>query len=995
MRLDCARAGMAIVVCLWMFLVQCSIAPAQNSPSAVAQVPETAPFTAEMLSSYNGQRVSSVQIAGHPGLDTSQFASLLAQKPGEPFSDSKVKETAAALKAKGKFQAVRIRIDPEANGIRVVLVPEPAVYFGIFQFPGAKRFPYSRLLQVANYPTRTAFNAADVEQDRQSLVDFFRGQGYFHATVKPSVQVDKAHAIANVSFQVSLGRRAKFGTVHIQGAPTGDTAYLERRLRSLRARLHGAAIRPGKTYRRGTLVRAQRYLHGLMEKKGYLGAQVTLSGAEYHADTNRARIDYSIKPGPVTHVRIEGAHLWPWTRKSLLPVYQGVGVDEETVREGRQALISRFQSKGYFDAKVTSQLITDKAGDTILYKVTKGKKHRVTAVRLSGNTHLASSDLMPQITVKPKHLFSRGKFSEQLVNSSVANLRAVFRSEGYSDAQVKPQIVRKAGNIRVTFDVVEGPLDIVNSLTIEGDQTFPKSKFAPKGLKLAAGEPYARARIEADRDNIIAHYFQAGYLTASFRETATEASKSQPHHINVVYHIYEGPKVSTRDVLTLGRKQTRQRLINRDIYGIMPGRPLTESNMLTAGTRLYDHTGVFNWAQVDPKRPVTTQTREDVLVKVHEARRNTFTYGIGFELVKRGGSVPSGTIAIPSLPPVGLPSNFTTSEKTFYGPRGSAQYTRDNLFGKDVSLSLTAFAGRLNQRGAVYYIDPSFLWTAWRATASYSFQRDEENPIFSYHQNLTSFQLQKTINRSRTDLLFLRYTFSKTNLTDVLIPELVLPQDRNVRLSTFSANLTRDTRDNPLDEHSGVLRSLQIDLNTTKLGSSVNFAKMTGQVAFYTEKFHHIVWADSVRMGLEQPFAGSSVPLSERFFTGGANSLRGFPLDGAGPQRTVEVCPDGKTGCGTLINVPKGGNELLIINSEARIPLPFKKGLRIVPFYDGGNVFPTVGFHDFLSLYSNSVGIGLRYQTPVGPIRFDVGHTLNPIQSVNPTQYVISIGQAF
>jgi translocation and assembly module TamA len=135
--------------------------------------------------------------------------------------------------------------------------------------------------------------------------------------------------------------------------------------------------------------------------------------------------------------------------------------------------------------------------------------------------------------------------------------------------------------------------------------------------------------------------------------------------------------------------------------------------------------------------------------------------------------------------------------------------------------------------------------------------------------------------------------------------------------------------------------------------------------------------------------------LSEEFFSGGGNSLRGYPLDGAGPQRQVYVCSTGQTtGC-PEIQVPAGGNELLLINSEVRIPLPFKKGLGIVPFYDGGNVFPSVGFHDFTSLYSNNVGIGLRYATPVGPIRIDIGRNLNPIAGINATQYFITIGQAF
>ena len=188
-----------------------------------------------------------------------------------------------------------------------------------------------------------------------------------------------------------------------------------------------------------------------------------------------------------------------------------------------------------------------------------------------------------------------------------------------------------------------------------------------------------------------------------------------------------------------------------------------------------------------------------------------------------------------------------------------------------------------------------------------------------------------------------------------------------MRLSTVGVNLTRDTRDNPLDEHKGVLESAELDMNTTKLGSSVNFAKFTGQAAFYKQGFHNIVFANSLRIGLAQPYANSRVPLSEEFFTGGGNTLRGFPLDGAGPQRQVDVCSSGSSADCFKILVPSGGNELLLFNAEARIPLAIKKGLSLATFYDGGNVFPAVGFHDFFSLYSNNVGLGLRYATPVEP----------------------------
>src|SRR5580704_4898937 len=229
--------------------------------------------------------------------------------------------------------------------------------------------------------------------------------------------------------------------------------------------------------------------------------------------------------GPIINVEVKGAHLWSWSRKSLLPVYQGVGVDPELVQEGRQALVSYFQRKGFFEVDVDSQFHRQDSVDTILYTITKGKKHKVSGVSVTGNDQLKTPDLMALVTVKKSHLFSPGNYSEQLVRGSVKNLTALYQSEGFSSVQVTSAVNHKEGNLTVAFHVVEGPRDIVSSLEVEGADTFPEAKFAPGGLKLAAGKPYSQKFVEADRASIVAHYLQAGYLTSSFRQTATVVSK--------------------------------------------------------------------------------------------------------------------------------------------------------------------------------------------------------------------------------------------------------------------------------------------------------------------------------------------------------------------------------------------------------------------------------------------------------------------------------------
>jgi outer membrane protein insertion porin family len=965
---------------------------AQTGPTATpAQTPHTSQQTKEVLPSYEGQNVSSVELAGQPDLDTESLLPLAAQKPNQPFSQAKVDETIAALKQTRRFHDVQIQIRPEPAGVRVLFVLEPAVYFGVYSFPGAEQtFAYARLLQVAAYPPRGPYTSVDVATAQEALERFLHREGYFQSQVKTRVVSDKVHGLANVYFDTVLGRKAKFGTVTLTGATPQGTALLHSRVQSFRARLRNAAIRTGKTYSLKTLQNATNYLQNSLMSKDRLDAKVKLISANYDAGTNRANITFNVQSGPFIHVQVEGAHVWSWTKKKLLPVYQEVGVDPEIIQEGRKNLVSHFQSKGYFDAKVNVTTQARPDGETILYQITKGPRHKVKDVDIAGNQSLKEDELRSHVPVKKAHILSHGSYSENLVHTSVKNLQRVYQANGFSDVKVTPEVDNEAGNIGVTFRVVEGERDIVEAMHIEGIDTQSLSVLAPKGLNLATGKPYSQTFVQEDRNTLMSNYLKLGYLNASFRQTAKPLDKDK-HRLEVTYLIEEGPQVRTASVVTLGRGETQQAVINK-AAPISTEAPLREDDMLTNETQLYN-LGVFDWAEIDPRRRITTQSQEDVLVKVHEAKKNDLVYGFGFDVINRGGNIPSGTVAVPGLPVVGLNKNFKTSQKTFYGPRALIQYTRKDLWGKAQTISFNALGSRLDQRGQIAYTDPYFRGSNWASSFNIGGEHDAQNPIFTSVIGQAGWQLQRALNQDKTRNLFLRYNYSQTGLTELLIPDLVPPSDRHVRLSTLSAVYVRDTRDFQLDAHKGIYQSFETHFNPSFLGSNFNFGKFLAQTAYYKSiTKQKIVWANSVRFGFAEAFSGH-VPLSETFFTGGPNTLRGFALNGAGPQHVIPACgnPSDPSTC-SKITVPVGGNQLFLVNSEFRIPVPLKEGLGIVPFYDGGNVFRTIGFH---GQYTNSAGLGFRYATPVGPIRVDFGYNFNAPLGVKSWQYFITIGQAF
>jgi outer membrane protein assembly factor BamA len=953
--------------------------------------------------SYEGQRVSSVQLAGQPDGIPRKLRALIAQPVNAPYEQAKIDETVAALKKDGNFKDVEVQVTPAAEGVRVVFVLKPAYYFGVFTFPKAeKTFSYTRLLQAASYSKQEPFTQEKVEEAESSLLEFFHRTGFFQATVEPRMQTDQAHGVVNVEYDINLKKHAKFGNVILAGISEEQTKRLNASLRSVRARIKGAYIKPGKTYSLKKLTAATAFLQQQLGSQHFLAGRVKLVSTLYNPETNRTDVKYDVTEGPRIEIKLAGAHVWGRTQKKLIPMYQENAVDADLVNEGAQDLTSYFQAKGYFGTKVQSQIQKQGSAVTVLYQIEKGQRGKVEAIEFHGNQHFSDKDLKSHVLVTkrvPLIPFSHGKYSEQLVRKSVKNIEGLYRGAGYSQVKVIPKVVSKDNELQLTFQVEEGVRDVVESLQVEGNKALTQQELAPKGMNLEPGKPYSTQLLTKDRDQIMATYLDKGFLNVTFK-SKVEHAKNDLHHVHVVYQVDEGPQVHTASVEPIGVQHTRPEIIARNT-NIKVAKPLSETALLRGESQLYT-LGVFDWASVDTREPITDNPNAEVLVKLHESKRNSIAYGFGFQVINRGGSIPSGTIALPGLPPIGLPTKFATSQKTFWGPEGSIEYTRRNFRSRAETLTLSVFGGRLDQRAAASLANPTIWNTGWSSTVVLSAERTSENPIFTARLGGAGIQFQHYLDRNRQKSVIFRYDFRRTNLSNIVIPDLVLPEDQNVRLSSLSGSFIRDSRDNPLDAHKGIYESFQVDLNPSFLGSNTSFGRFLGQTAYYRSltSDSSLVWASSLRLGMEHAFGGSHIPISERFFSGGGSSLRGFSLNGAGPQREVLVCPTDNPNCGQQIPVPVGGQQLVIFNSELRFPMgistPFLGGsLGGAVFYDAGNVYSSVSFKNVGSDLTHTVGFGLRYKTPVGPVRIDIGHLLNAPPGIKTLQFFVTLGQAF
>lgn len=950
---------------------------------------------------YEGQTVTAIDLVANPHRDTEPLRSVIAQKVGQPYSHDQIAESVLALEKAGKFPKVTAQVIPDPSGLRVSFILEPAYRLGIVDFSVfSRRFAYTRLQQVANLSDEEPYNPSRLPTAETALLDFLHHNGYFQAEVHATPAIDDPNQLVNVTFVGRLGKQARIGNVSIEGTSSQDSARLLHTLRTIRARLTGALLKSGKSYTPDRIKAATKLLKRSLAKEQRLASKVSENQPIYHPETNRADVSFTIEEGPVVTVRTTGAKISriplmsARKLKTLVPIFSEGTIDRDLVQEGQQNLVDYFQKKGFFDVnvKVNFQRVSDRI--SLVYDIESGKKHKVRSISFRGNQQVSDQALLSQVVIKKAHLLSHGSVSQKQLKQSVDKLRALYQDIGYEDIKVTPKVVDKEPYLDVVFEIQEGQQTWVEAVQVTGNQTVPLDRLTGgKALPLRANYPFSQRRMVEGRNQIAAAYQTRGYLNSEVKTTIVR-QPSDPHRVDVSYAITEGQMVRVSDVLYLGQKRTRLSLL-RKTSQIEPETVMSRSSLLAAETRLYD-LNVFDWSAVGPKKPITDQSEEEVLVRVHEAKRNEITYGFGFEVSHRGGNTPGGTVAVPGLPTVGLGSNkVAPSQSTFASPRGLVEFSRRNMRGLAETFSTSLLLSRLDQRALTSYTQPHFIGSQWGSATSFSIERTTQNPLFAAGLGDASFQVERLISRKKNTRLQLRYDFNKTSLSHLLVPELVLPRDRNIHLSTLSGTLIRDTRDKPLDAHQGILATLDLALTPGPLGSSATFAKALGQYAFY-KPIHSMIFANSIRIGLAKAFAGSFVPTSQLYFSGGGTSLRGFPIDQAGPQRLVPFCGvlQGQSGC-VNVTVPVGGRQLFILNSELRFPLKIMKALGGVVFYDGGNVYSAINLASFVNNYTNTIGVGLRYATPIGPVRIDIGRNLNPVPGIGATQYFITLGQAF
>jgi outer membrane protein insertion porin family len=997
-------------------------AQTQQSPAVGAKAGETqavtdAPWLGTSVWEWKGLRVEKIEFEGVTFDSTDTLPQELAQKVGTPLSPEQVRASMRRLFASGRYRDISVRGVRQGDEVTLIFAGAERYYVGRVTIKGVKNERLSSLLEFATkLSPGAAFNESQIAVGTQGIKDILEQQGYYESAVKAESETDVAGNQVNVTYTVAIGPEAKVGQITLTGPDAGLT------LEEFRKK---SKLKEGNRVTRDTASNAMDRLRKQYQKKDRLEATVTLQKETYVEARKQVDYEFHANQGPEVKVSVEGAKISKSRLHLLVPIFQEGTIDNDLLNEGVFNIRDFELQQGYFDSKVDVRVIAaGTTSESVVFTVDRGAKHKVAAVTLKGNKYFSDDLLRERMQVQKANAYQRsGRYSPALVSSDVTAIQALYRANGFDEATVTTNVEDfstgsngkplKSGELAVTYTIVEGAQQKFGSVSLNGVDGS-RMKDVRELMNSQPGQPFSLVTLSGDRDTVLQYYLNHGFDQVKV-EIRQAKEQTDVDKTDVSLNVTEGQQVFVDKVLLSGLEKTKPKVVQAQIQ-VQAGDPLNQAALLQTQRNLYN-IALFNEVVAAVQNPEGDAPQKNVLLQLTEAKRWNVTYGFGIEA--QTGTPQAGTISEASCIQLMLnPCNQLSQEgRTGVSPRISLDVSRINLWGTQDSLTLHSSYGLLQQVAILTLQNPN-LYGAKNVSAAISggYSNIQDITTFAASTLQGDFRITQRLRRRDTfiyDFLFRRVKVDPNSLqvSADLIPLLSQP----VRVGGPGLTWFHDTRSpGPLDAVKGQYTTLQTFLASDKFGSETNFWKIDGTNSTYYQfgKLKYVI-GRSTRIGYERASGAnpnaesdaclgdllttnpscSAVPLPERLYAGGANSLRGFPINGAGPR-------DLQTG------FPVGGTAAFVNSLEFRMPAPtlplVGSSLNFVLFHDMGNVFQnasdmfpsflrfnqpnratcsnvsgSIGTCDF-NYFSHDVGLGARYRTPVGPIRLDFSYNLNP-----------------
>lgn len=920
-------------------------------PAAAETVPDPSTAIANEAAA-GAPTVVRVELLSDAPLDDVESAlDLISLTPGQPYDEREARRTLRNFVASGLAAEAELWTQPatgedEAQAGIVVLV---ALWTRI----GVERVDLvGEDLGLGADALRRDVEVAPGEpliEDRVlrsvfRLQDRYRAEGYFKASVRARVAVDERRKRSAASFVVAAGPRARVGTVTFDG-PTGPFTR-ERLVAALRAR-------PGEPYRQSTVREDPERLRRFLHEQEYRQAEVELVSERYDEAKNLVDLAYRIDVHGKITLTVEGAELRTLRRKDLLPFLGDQGFDDAVLLQSVGRIKRFYQERGHYRGLVDHVVEKEGEDSHVTLVVRPGPVYTLRDVRFVGNEGVATSKLLALMATSERRVVfaGSGRLVDEVLEADLDNVRSYYALSGWMQAKVGPAEVTEEAvqTLVLTIPIVEGPRSRLVELRLEGVRSLDPAEVLA-ALPLQAGGPFHPRLLDETLDLVRSTYEQKGYPYTQV--SATTDWNTEHTLVDVTLSVLEGPQQVTANVIVRGNQRTETSVV-RMLSGLVPGEPISRRRMLEAQRNLY-RLGIFSRVEVNLAPAADSLRQRDVVIEVVEGRNERIAYGVGYDSQE--------------------------------GIGGLASYSHANLFGRALHFQLDGRASQRTQRFRLLLEQP-YWGGGWPGSINYLIYQDaERRPTFRVDARGAQAELARGRNRLRFSL-FADYRQVQLGAGDERLDLSELPLDeqrafQDIKILSLVPRVVWDDRDDPIDARRGsqVIAQMKYAVPVQQLADE-HFFELFGQLVHYWDLRRVGVVAASVRAGGIEPLGNRPVSIAERFFGGGRTTHRAYGRDQLGiPGETLI---EGK---------PIGGKGLLLLNLDYRFPLVGALGGNF--FVDAGNIWSEWRRMRLMDI-KPGVGIGLRYLTPIGPVRVELGWKLDRERGEPKTAVLVSVGNAF
>lgn len=960
--------------------------PLQDTPTAVAPA--------------DGTNVVSVGLRSDAHIDNDVLMRYVTVKPNQPLSVRAVQASIKNLFATGDFRDVHVNSEPVPGGMNITFLLYTNFRVTDISFDGLGGARRERAMRDLTFRLGDVLSLNAVDHSATAIQESLNHSGYLEAVVDPETNFQRGQGRARVVFHVVRGPRAQVAHVNLAGNIAPFTP--EQLAREMKRG-------PGKPFSLPEARTDAERMQTWLVRRNYRKANIRFEKYTYEPATHTVRLDYNASVGPVVQVGTTGQT--KRQLRGLLPFKRNEGYSEDVIDRASNDIVEHLQSQGFYHATVdVDEKLTNNVW-TITFHVMPNEHFTLSQVSFTGNRKITDKQLGGIVQTSRAggfrslvaSIFRRptGGLNRAQLSADRDAIEAFYRLNGFSQATVGEPVVNTTSATRtmnVEFPITEGPQTLVGQVNVEGVQQVKAGELPKPALK--PGEPL---NPQTEQEDVIAlQTFYADRGNAEVQVRAREDVSEDKTSAKVTYTVAEGPKVTVGDVVVRGNTYTGSTVVARTSQ-LEKGEPFNFLKILEAQRNLY-RLGIFQRVDVQPEHAGTSVAERNVTISVEEGKDLTVA-----------GSLGGAT---------------TSVNKLDFKPLGSVSVAHRNLFGTARYLGLELIWANPRREAFLTYREPfigpfdmPLQVTAFQSTRSISGNILQQRGAFIEATKVANY-------RTRWSARY-EYRLSeciKGTLCDLAEQALLPGIDRsltNVKISSLTPTFFWDHRDDPLDPHRGFFTNASVEYAFKALAAEAHFLKEFAQASYYLP-VSRSVFAVSGRAGFIQDFdAGfddkglpvSGVPISEQFTSGGDTSHRAFPLDLLGitcaDPRDADVCTfDAATNRyrgATLFDLggdehtiaPVGGRSIILVNADFRFPIagPFGGTL----FADAGNVFADTRVR--LDKLRYGVGAGLRYISPVGPIRLDVGYKLNrrilrfdadgKAVYEQPFAYTLTLGYAF